>query len=128
MEVLFMEILTIKEAGELWGISKRRIATLCKQGRIPGAVKAAGVWILPPDSKKPADARIKSGKYVNWRSNMDMSSSDYKSNLKNIKGTFAVEGVDISDDSISNLKRLATGEASCSEIIEELKQKYMQRV
>lgn len=123
-----MEFLTIKKASTQWGISQRRIAALCEQGRICGAVKAAGVWILPPDSKKPADARIKSGKYVNWRSNMNMSSSDYQSNIKNLKGTFAVEGMNISDESISNLKRLANGEASCSEIIEELKQKYIQRV
>ena len=123
-----MEILTIKEASEQWGISQRRIATLCEQGRVPGAVKAAGVWILPPDSKKPSDARMKSGNYVNWRRNTDMSSSDYNSNLKNLKGTFAVEGMNVSSESVSNLKRLARGESSCSEIIEELKQKYMQRV
>ena len=123
-----MEILTIKETSELWNISQRRIAALCEQGRIPGAVKAAGVWILPPDSKKPRDARVKSGKYVNWRSNTKMASSDYQSNLKNLQGTFAVEGMNISGESISNLKRLASGESTCSEIIEELKQKYMQRV
>ena len=28
------------------------------QAFLPGAVKAAGVWILPPDSKKPEDARV----------------------------------------------------------------------
>ena len=57
-----------------------------------------------------------------------MLSSDHQSNLKNIKGTFAVEGMNISGESISNLERLANGESSCSEIIEELKRKYMQRV
>ena len=123
-----MEILTIKEASELWNISQRRIAALCVQGRIPGAVKAAGVWILPHDSKKPSDARIKNGNYVDWRRNTNMSSKDFKSNLKNLKGTFAVEGMNISDESIFNLERLANGESSCTEIIMELKQKYMQKV
>lgn len=123
-----MEILTVKEASSKWGISPRRIAALCEQGRITGAIKAAGVWILPPDSKKPDDARIKSGEYVNWRSNTNMASHDYNSNLKNLKGTFAVEEMYISDESISNLERLAGGESSCSEIVEELKRKYMKKV
>lgn len=123
-----MEGLTIKEASELWGISQRRISALCKQGRIRGAVKADGVWILPPDSKKPRDARIRNGNYVNWRSNTNMSSEDFKSNLKNLQGTFAVEGMSISSESILNLQRLASGKFSCYEIVAELKQKYMQRM
>lgn len=123
-----MKILTIKEASVQWGISPRRIATLCEQGRIPGAMKTAGIWILPPDSKKPNDARIKSGNYVNWRSNTDLASNDYPSNLKNLKGTFAVEDMNINHTSIKNLERLANGEFSGSEIIEKLKQKYMQRM
>ena len=123
-----MEIVTVKEASGLWDISPRRISALCKQGRILGAKKVAGVWLLPSDSKKPCDARIKSGNYVNWRSKRDMSSKDFKSNLKNLQGTFAVEGMNISDESISNLKRLAEGESSCDEIISELKQKYTRKV
>lgn len=122
-----MKILTIKKASAQWGIPQGRIAFLCEQGLIPGAVKAEGVWILPPDSKKPKAAGIKNGNYVSPRSNSDMSSNDYLCNLKNLQGTFAVEGMNISDESILNLERLASGESSCSEIIEELKQKYMQR-
>ena len=32
--------------------------------RIPGAVKIGNRWAIPDDEPKPADARIKSGKYV----------------------------------------------------------------
>ena len=120
-----MQILTIKTVSELWGISRRRIAVLCEQGRIAGAEKVAGVWLLPPDCKKPNDARVKSGKYVNWRTNKDMSSDDYQSNLKNLKGTFAVEGMSVSENSVLNLRRLAANKASYTEIIEEIKKKYM---
>lgn len=122
-----MDILTIKLASEKWGISTRRISALCEQGRIPGAVKTAGVWLLPPDSQKPADARVKNEKYIGWRNKMGMSSKDYKSNIKNVKGTFAVEGMTISDATALNLKRLADGRVSCDTLIEELKEKYMQR-
>ena len=62
-----MDILTIKEASLMWGISVRRITVLCNEGRIVGAKKIAGVWLLPKDAEKPADARIKSGKYTDWR-------------------------------------------------------------
>ena len=34
-----MELLTTRQA-ELWGISPRRVALLCAQGRIPGVAKA----------------------------------------------------------------------------------------
>ena len=54
-----MEFLTTKQASELWGISQRRVSFLCEEGRITGAVKAGRTWLMPTDSKKPDDARIK---------------------------------------------------------------------
>lgn len=120
--------LTIKEASLLWGISVRRITVLCNEGRIVGAKKIAGAWLLPKDAEKPADARIKSGKYTDWRNKTDMASNDFESNLKNLKGTFAVESMTVSEESIKNLKRIDSGKVSYTDVIEELKLKYMQRV
>lgn len=34
-----MEFLMTKQAAELWGISVRRVALLCAQGRISGTAK-----------------------------------------------------------------------------------------
>lgn len=34
-----MEFLTTKETAEQWNISARRVALLCEEGRIEGAVK-----------------------------------------------------------------------------------------
>lgn len=62
-----MDFLTIKAASDLWNLSSRRITKLCEEGRIDGAKKISGIWILPPNAEKPKDARIKSGKYVNAR-------------------------------------------------------------
>lgn len=123
-----MNMLTIKEASLIWGISVRRITVLCNEGRIAGARKIAGAWLLPKDAKKPADARIKSGKYAEWRNKTDMTSNDFESNLKNLKGTFAVEGMTVSDEGIKNLKRIDSGKVSYTDVIEELKLKYTQRV
>ena len=52
------------EAAESWGISRRRVTALCMGGRVSGAIIVGDIWIIPACAKKPADARIKSGKYV----------------------------------------------------------------
>ena len=56
--------LSLKEIADVWGISDRRINTLCLQGRIPGAFKIGNTWAIPANAVKPSDERIKSGKYI----------------------------------------------------------------
>ena len=56
--------MTIQAAAAKWGISERRIQTLCTTGRIEGAQKFGRQWAIPTDVEKPSDARIKSGRYV----------------------------------------------------------------
>ena len=56
--------MTLKEASEKWGISARRINALCVEERIKGVQKIGNMWVLPVDSVKPKDERIKSGRYV----------------------------------------------------------------
>ena len=58
------EYISIHEAAEWWGVSERRIQVLCGEGRVPGAFRLGRAWAIPADAKKPADARIKSGKYI----------------------------------------------------------------
>ena len=55
---------TIQEIAEKWRVSKRRVNVLCSEGRIEGAVKFGNTWAIPETAEKPADARIKSGKYI----------------------------------------------------------------
>ena len=59
-----MEYLTTVELSEKWGISSRRISVLCAEGRIEGVIKKGKTWLIPNDSSKPDDARIKTGRYV----------------------------------------------------------------
>ena len=60
--------ISLTEAAEKWGISKRRIQTLCAEKRIPGTTRLGTMWAIPLDAEKPADARIKSGKYIGFAS------------------------------------------------------------
>lgn len=59
-----MDYISIKQLSEKWRISTRRIQILCRDGRIPGAMRIASTWAAPVDTQKPKDAKIKSGKYV----------------------------------------------------------------
>ena len=56
--------MTLKEAAEKWGIGDRRINTLCLEGRIEGASKIGNLWVIPVDTPKPDDNKIKLGKYI----------------------------------------------------------------
>ena len=57
-----MDYMTLREASEKWGISTRQINYYCTEDRILGAVKMAGVWLVPKDADKPIDGRTKQGK------------------------------------------------------------------
>ena len=50
----------------------------------------------------------------------------YKSNLRNIRGTFAAEGMTISKSTRSNLDRIASGQTSYQQVLTELRAKYEQ--
>lgn len=52
-----MDYLTTIEMSEKWGISSRRIALLCEQGRIEGVVKKGKTWLIPVNASKPEDMR-----------------------------------------------------------------------
>ena len=51
--------ISVSDAAEKFNISKRRVQLLCEQGRIEGASRMSGVWLIPTNAKKPTDARRK---------------------------------------------------------------------
>ena len=59
-----MKYVSTTEISKKWNISARRIGTLCAEGRIPNVQRAGNMWLIPEDAEKPADARVKSGKYI----------------------------------------------------------------
>ena len=56
--------MSTKDAEKLWGISQRRIISLCQQGKIRGVVKNGRAWEIPLDAEKPMDGRFKTGAYA----------------------------------------------------------------
>ena len=51
----------------------------------------------------------------------------HKSNLRNIRGTFAAEGMTISKSTRSNLDRIASGQTSYQQVLTELRAKNEKR-
>lgn len=78
-----MKYLSVAQTAERWGISPRRIQILCNEERVSGAVRIGRSWAIPDDEPKPADARIKSGKYIKQKQNAKIrrllyATGDYK--------------------------------------------------
>ena len=51
--------MTTKQAAEKWGITDRRVRTLCSNGQIDGAWREGKLWFVPDNASKPADGRIR---------------------------------------------------------------------
>ena len=52
-----MELLTTSERAKKWDISRRRVTTLCAEGRIEGAILKGNTWLIPENAEKPDDPR-----------------------------------------------------------------------
>ena len=55
-----MNYTSVETIARRWKLSERRIQTYCSEGRISGAKKQSGVWIIPDDAIKPM--RLSGGK------------------------------------------------------------------
>lgn len=76
-----MNMVSCREAAEMWNVSSRAVSGLCKDGKIPGAVKVGRDWQIPADAVKPVDKRIRSGAYRKKSAStlsMPVGVSDYK--------------------------------------------------
>lgn len=50
--------------------------------------------------------------------------AQHDGNLRNIRGTFAAEGMTISKSTRDNLDRIASGKVSYQQVLQELRTKY----
>ena len=83
--------MTIKEASLIWNISERRIRALIKDNRIDNIKKIGKIWIIPDNTVKPYDKRVKSltNKYIISLPDNYFSEIDYKKNLLDKKRPFS---------------------------------------
>jgi hypothetical protein len=57
-----MDLMTAKEAAELWSVTIRHVQFLCDRGLIDGAKKFGDVWAIPRSAAKPVDGRTREAK------------------------------------------------------------------
>ena len=67
-----MDYLKIDEVAARWGVSSRRLQTLCAQGKIEGATRFGRAWMIPKDAPKPADGRTKAARTEQLLKDMPM--------------------------------------------------------
>jgi len=67
-----MDYLKIDEVAAQWGISARRLQTLCAQGKIEGATRFGRAWMIPKNAPKPADGRTKAAREEKLYTDMPM--------------------------------------------------------
>ena len=49
-----MNLITVKQAAEKWGVTPRRVQGLCKEGKIKGATRWERTWMIPSHAVLPS--------------------------------------------------------------------------
>lgn len=57
--IMLSSFISVNQASVKWGITERRIQTLCNEGRIKSATRIGKMWMIPEDAEKPNDARLR---------------------------------------------------------------------
>lgn len=69
------EYISVTQFAEKFGKDVGNVRKLIKDERIP-AIKIGNQWAIPADAEPPADRRVKSGAYRNWRKKKDDTEKD----------------------------------------------------
>lgn len=71
---------SVQQLAEKWQVTPASVYSMCKAGKIDGAYKSKGHWYVPYNSTRPADSRLRSGKYKKGGNHMlplPLGISDY---------------------------------------------------
>ena len=56
-----MEYIKVAQAAEKWGLTPRRVRTLCAEEKIDGVIRRGKLYMIPADAPRPADGRKRRG-------------------------------------------------------------------
>ena len=59
------DYMTAQEAAEKWNVSLRWVQRLCKENRVKGSLNINRVWLIPKETKKPLDMRLRTNRKGN---------------------------------------------------------------
>lgn len=55
---------TVSEMAKKWRVKPRTIQMMCLKGKIDGAQKIGNMWMIPVETDRPVDERVKTGRYI----------------------------------------------------------------
>lgn len=67
------EFISVQKAAQKWNITSRRVQILCNDGRVVGAIKESGIWLIPSSAPKPA-RQTKISKFATRKSTINVLS------------------------------------------------------
>jgi hypothetical protein len=56
------DYMTAQEAAEKWNVSLRWVQRLCKENRVKGSLNINRVWLIPKETKRPLDMRLRTNR------------------------------------------------------------------
>lgn len=59
------DYMTAQEAAEKWNVSLRWVQWLCKENRVKGSLNINRVWLIPKETKRPLDMRLRTNRKGN---------------------------------------------------------------
>lgn len=59
------DYMTAQEAAEKWNVSLRWVQRLCKENRVKGSLNINRVWLIPKETKRPLDMRLRTNRKWN---------------------------------------------------------------
>ena len=99
-----MDYMNVQEAAEKWALDERRITRLCRDGKIIGAVKENGIWLVPVNTDKPVDGRTKRGALPRERKPLPIGVSDFKEAVSHY---YYVDKTDLIKDILDDLPKVS---------------------
>ena len=68
--------ITASEIAKKWKVNPRTIQVMCSKVKIKKKKKIGNMWMIPTETERPVDKRVKSGKYIKKG---DLNETDLKS-------------------------------------------------
>lgn len=59
------DYMTAQEAAEKWNVPLRWVQRLCKENRVKGSLNINRVWLIPKETKRPLDMRLRTNRKGN---------------------------------------------------------------
>ena len=118
-----MDYISSKETAGKWGITQRKVESLCMKGRIKGVERIGSMWFVPKNAVKPIDDSIKAVKQKNKKMEHN-TTIDANRIVGMVNSTMAMEHMPLTDEDRLRLHAVLNGEVTADEVVRQLVVKH----